>query len=142
MNTHLDFDINVAKDQSEKNPVYYLQYAYARISSILRRADDIKVNLSESDQYKRLSHTTEIYLLKHMIIFPAVIKNCLESFEPQSIANYLQELANRFHKFYGKCRVISNDKQLSSARLGLINATKIVFANGLSILGISCPEKM
>ena len=70
MNTHLDFDINVAKDQSEKNPVYYLQYAYARISSILRRADDIKVNLSESDQYKRLSHTTEIYLLKHMIIFP------------------------------------------------------------------------
>ena len=77
-----------------------------------------------------------------MIIFPEIIKNCLESFEPQSIANYLQELANRFHKFYGKCRVISNDKQLSSARLGLINATKIVFANGLSILGISCPEKM
>jgi len=142
MNTHLDFDINVAKDQSEKNPVYYLQYAYARISSILRRADDIKVNLSESDQYKRLSHTTEIYLLKHMIILPAVIKSCLESFEPQSIANYLQELANRFHKFYGKCRVISNDKQLSSARLGLISATKIVFANGLSILGISFPEKM
>ena len=66
----------------------------------------------------------------------------MKSFEPQSIANYLQELANRFHKFYGKCRVISNDKQLSSARLGLINATKIVFANGLSILGISCPEKM
>ena len=127
MNTHLDFDINIAKDQSEKNPVYYLQYAYARISSILRRADDIKVNLSESDQYKRLSHTTEIYLLKHMIIFPAVIESCLESFEPQSIANYLQELANRFHKFYGSCRVISNDKQLSTARLGLINATKIVF---------------
>ena len=142
MNTHLDFDINVAKDQSEKNPVYYLQYAYARISSILRRADDIKVDLSKSDQYKKLSHTTEIYLLKHVIIFPEIIKNCMKSFEPQSIANYLQELANRFHKFYGRCRVISNDKQLSTARLGLINATKIVFENGLNILGISCPEKM
>ena len=77
-----------------------------------------------------------------MIIFPEIIENCHDNLEPQNIANYLQELATRFHKFYAKCRVISDDKDISKARLGLILAVKNIMANGLKILGISAPEKM
>ena len=142
MNTHLDFDISLAKDQSEKNPVFYLQYAYARISSIIKRGNQLKINLKTEKLYKKLSHPSEILLLKHMIIFPEIIENCHDNLEPQNIANYLQELATRFHKFYAKCRVISDDKDISKARLGLILAVKNIMANGLKILGISAPEKM
>ena len=142
MNTHLDFDLDLAKDQSEKNPVFYLQYAYARISSILMRGNELGIKVKSDNNYSMLFHPKEIDLLKHMIRFPNIIENTLDSLEPQGIANYLQELATRFHKFYANCRVLSDNIETSTARLGLILSVKYIMGNGLNILGISAPEKM
>ena len=142
MNTHLDFDLDLAKDQSDKNPVFYLQYAYARISSILRRGSELEVNFNNNSNYNLLSHPRELELIKHMIKFPDIIENSLKTFEPQGLANYLQDLATRFHKFYAKCRVLTDDEEVSYARLDLILSVKYIMGNGLKILGISAPEKM
>ena len=142
MNTHLDFDLDLAKDQSDKNPVFYLQYAYARISSIIRRGNELGMNFNNNKNYNLLSHSRELELIKHMIMFPNIIENSLKTFEPQNLANYLQDLATRFHKFYAKCRVLTNDVDVSSARLDLILSVKYIMGNGLKILGISAPEKM
>ena len=142
MNTHLDFDLDLAKDQSDKNPVFYLQYAYARISSILRRGNELEVNFNNNNNYNLLSHPRELELIKHMIKFPDIIENSLKTFEPQGLANYLQDLATRFHKFYAKCRVLTDDEEVSYARLDLILSVKYIMGNGLKILGISAPEKM
>ena len=142
MNTHLDFDLDLAKDQSDKNPVFYLQYAYARISSILRRGNELEVNFNNNSNYNLLSHPRELELIKHMIKFPDIIENSLKTFEPQGLANYLQDLATRFHKFYAKCRVLTDDEEVSYARLDLILSVKYIMGNGLKILGISAPEKM
>ena len=142
MNTHLDFDLDLAKDQSDKNPVFYLQYAYARISSIIRRGNELGMNFNNNKNYNLLSHSRELELIKHMIKFPNIIENSLKTFEPQNLANYLQDLATRFHKFYAKCRVLTNDVDVSSARLDLILSVKYIMGNGLKILGISAPEKM
>ena len=89
-----------------------------------------------------LIHDDELYLLKHMVRFPEYIKIAYENLEPQNIANYLQELSARFHKFYSHCRVITEDIELSKSRLALVKATKIILANGFKILGISAPERM
>jgi len=142
MNTHLDFDLDLAKDQSDKNPVFYLQYAYARISSIIRRGNELGINFNNNKNYNLLSHSRELELIKHMIKFPNIIENSLKTFEPQNLANYLQDLATRFHKFYAKCRVLTDDLDVSSARLDLILSVKYIMGNGLKILGISTPEKM
>ena len=142
MNTHLDFDLDLAKDQSDKNPVFYLQYAYARISSIIKRGNELGMNFSNNKNYNLLSHSRELELIKHMIKFPNIIENSLKTFEPQNLANYLQDLATRFHKFYAKCRVLTDDVDVSSARLDLILSVKYIMGNGLKILGISAPEKM
>ena len=142
MNTHLDFDLDLAKDQSDKNPVFYLQYAYARISSIIKRGNELGMNFNNNKNYNLLYHSRELELIKHMIKFPNIIENSLKTFEPQNLANYLQDLATRFHKFYAKCRVLTNDEDVSSARLDLILSVKYIMGNGLKILGISAPEKM
>ena len=142
MNTHLDFDLNLAKDQSEKNPVFYLQYAYARICNVVRHGEDQDFKFSEDFDTTILNQNSEIKLLKLMSNFPTMMETALETLEPQSIAIYLQELASSFHKFYGNCKVITDDKQLTQSRLGLINGTKIILSIGLTILGISAPEKM
>ena len=89
-----------------------------------------------------LSHEDEIRLMKQLVYFPEIIEIALESLEPQGIANFLLELASRFHKFYGKCRVITENEPLSQARLGLISSVRIVLSSGLSILGISAPDRM
>ena len=142
MNTHLDFDLNLAKDQSDKNPVFYLQYAYARICNIIRHGEDQNYKFSDDFDTTLLHQSSEIKLLKLMSNFPTMMETALDTLEPQIIANYLQELASSFHKFYGNCKVITEDKNISQARLGLINGTKIILSTGLSILGISAPEKM
>ena len=142
MNTHLDFDLNLAKDQSEKNPVFYLQYAYARICNIVRHGENQDFKFSEDFDTTILNQNSEIKLLKLMSNFPAMMDTALETLEPQAIAIYLQELASSFHKFYGNCKVITDNKQLTQSRLGLINGTKIILSIGLTILGISAPEKM
>ena len=142
MNTHLDFDLNLAKDQSDKNPVFYLQYAYARICNIIRHGEGQNYKFSDDFDATLLNQSSEIKLLKLMSNFPTMMDTALDTLEPQIIANYLQELASSFHKFYGNCKVITEDKNISQARLGLINGTKIILSTGLSILGISAPEKM
>ena len=142
MNTHLDFDLDLATDQSENNPVFYLQYAYARICNIIKRGKDLSFEFDEEFDPILLSHLDEMKLLKHMVSFPELMDLAYENLEPQNIANYLQELASRFHKFYSQCRVITEDSEVSKARLALVFSVKIVLQNGLNIIGISAPERM
>ncbi len=146
--THLNFDVDLAKKQSEENPVFYLQYAHARIASIIRfaEAEGIKV-LAFSDQlsavnYELLKEKEEIDLAKLLGTFPEIVEAAAAMFEPHRIINYLQEVAEAFHRFYHVHRVVIPDRQLADARLALCVATRTVLANGLKILGISAPEKM
>ena len=142
MNSHLDFDLNLASDQSDSNPVFYLQYAYARICNIIKHGENNSLSLNEKYNQSILCHNDELKLLKHIVLFPDLVETASKTLEPQNIATYLQDLAGLFHRFYSKCRVISDDSELSKARLNLINAVKITLENGLKVLGISAPEKM
>ena len=142
MNAHLDFDLDLATDQSDKNPVFYLQYAHARICNIISRANDLGVELNDSFNPSLLEHEDEIALLKYMSRFPDILELAYENLEPQTVANYLQELSARFHKFYSHCRVITDDDQLTISRIAIIHASRIILANGFKILGISAPERM
>ena len=142
MNSHLDFDLDLAADQSDKNPVYYLQYAHARISNIISRANGLNIIMDNEFDPSLIRHNDEISLLKYMVRFPEFIELAYDNLEPQNIANYLQELSARFHKFYNSCRVITDDIELSRSRLAVINAVKIILVNGFSILGITAPERM
>ena len=142
MNSHLNFDMDTAKDQSDQNPVYYLQYAHARIANIIKHGESLGYTLNTSFNPALLVHSSEVDLLKQLDLFPIVMDTALETLEPQGIANYLQSLAAYFHKFYAVCRVITDDKSLSQSRLALISAVQTVLANGLRILGIQTPERM
>jgi len=140
INTHLNFDLDLAADQSDKNPVYYLQYAHARICNIIKR-NDAKENVIDYDP-ELLVNELEIDLLKKLEQFPIIVRSALDSLEPQSVANYLQETAGKFHKYYANCRIIGEEKELTQSRIALIKATKNVINSGLSLLGITAPEKM
>ena len=141
-NSHLDFDLDLAKDESEKNPVYYLQYANARISNLLKRYDK-EISVDSKIDYSLLKEKDEIALLKLLSEFPIKMEDVLHSLEPRKIATYLEEVAAAYHKFYGNHKVINpQNTDLSSARKKLCEATKIILTNGLSILGISAPERM
>ena len=140
INTHLNFDLDLAADQSDKNPVYYLQYAHARICNIIKR-NDAKENVIDYDP-ELLKNELEIDLLKKLEQFPIIVRSALDSLEPQSVANYLQETAGKFHKYYANCRIIGEEKELTQSRIALIKATKNVINSGLSLLGITAPEKM
>ena len=142
MNSHLDFDLDLAKDQSDNNPVFYLQYAHARICNIIKHGADQGFQLTDNFDPGLLDKENEVKLMKLMSNFPVVMHTVLDTLEPQIIANYLQTLAAQFHKFYGTCKVITENKALTQSRLGLILSTKIILSTGLSILGISAPEKM
>ena len=142
MNSHLNFDLDLAADQSEKNPVYYLQYAHARICNIIKHGESKGISYKSDYDAKLLNHSAEIRLLKKLDQFPTIIENSLQTLEPQLIANYLHDTANRFHKFYSECHVITEDIDLSNARIALVSATQTVLANGLDLLGISAPDKM
>ena len=141
INTHLNFDLDLAADQSDKNPVYYLQYAHARICNIIKRNDD--TNPTDMNYNSALlKNELEIDLLKKLEQFPMIVSSALDSLEPQTIANYLQETAGKFHKYYANCRIIVEDKELTQSRIALIKATKNVIYNGLKLLGITAPDKM
>ena len=142
MNSHLDFDLDLAKDQSDNNPVFYLQYAHARICNIIKHGADQGFQLTDNFDPGLLDKENEVKLMKLMSNFPVTMHTVLDTLEPQIIANYLQTLAAQFHKFYGTCKVITENKELTQSRLGLILSTKIILSTGLSILGISAPEKM
>ena len=142
MNTHLNFDLDLATDQSEKNPVFYLQYAHARICNIIKRYEALDNPKLNNYDLSLLTHQSELRLLKKLEQFPQVIENSRTALEPQTIATYLYDTANNFHRFYSDCRVITEDKDLTRSRIALIQAVKIVLRNGLTILGISAPERM
>lgn len=142
MNTHLNFDLELAQDQSDKNPVFYLQYAHARISNIIRHGEQQDVTFTGEYRSELLTHESEIKLIKELIRFPEEMAIVLDSLEPRGIANYLQTLATSFHKFYGNCKVISDNIELSQARMALVFATKNILAEGLKILGIHAPDRM
>lgn len=142
MNSHLNFDLDLAADQSEKNPVFYLQYAHARICNIIKHGESGGVSMGTDFDASLISSKPELDLLKCADQFPDVMETALNTLEPQSISNYLQELGTRFHKFYGECKVITDDISLSSARIGLINAVQNILSSGLTVLGISAPKRM
>ncbi len=137
LNSHLNFDLKLAKEKSEKNPVYYVQYAYARISSILAKAKSVQ----ESD-LSLIKEPAEIALTKELIKLPDIIIETAEDYQVQKLPHYALELATKFHNFYEKCRVISEDEKLTAARINLIKATQIVLKKTLDLMGISAPEKM
>jgi arginyl-tRNA synthetase len=140
--THLDFDLGLAEEQSEKNPVFYLQYAHARICSILRTADERGVSVSADAELKLLTHPSELELIKILLRFPELVERAGDSLEPQVIAEYLREAASAFHKFYHDCRILGEAEGLMQARFALAKAAQIVMFNGLTMLGIHAPEKM
>ncbi|MDZ7716327.1 MAG: arginine--tRNA ligase [Balneolaceae bacterium] len=140
-NTHLEFDIAQAKEAGEKNPVFYLQYAHARIHSILRKVDD-EYSFSKSPKLNILTHESEIALIKSMIRFPEMIKSAAEAREPHRLINYLEDLASHFTSFYHDCRILGEEEELVQARATLAKAVAQVLANGLGILGINAPEQM
>lgn len=146
-NTHLDFDVSLAKEQSEKNPVFYLQYAHARICSILRNVNEVFPDYRNIDNSQidinLLKQPEEIDLMKSLSYFPWIVENAAETYEPHKIINYLNEVAERYHRFYHNHRVIiQGEKTLSFARLKLCEAVKVVLKNGFEIIGISAPERM
>jgi len=142
--SHLEFDIEVAKTQSAENPVFYVQYANARINSIFAHAREKNIpvgTLCDAD-LSGLSVPDELRLIKKLLMYPMVFEGAANAHEPHRITFYLQELAGMFHPYYNKCKVVSDDTVLTIARLALCEAVRIVLCDGLEILGVTAPEKM
>ena len=137
--SHLDFDLDLAKMQSDENPVYYLQYAHARISSILKFGGK---KVEAEIPLDRLAAPEEVDLLKKLGEFPEILIHAAQSLEPYRVVEYLRDLAMQFHKFYALHRVVTEDQERTAARLLLVDGVRIVLRNGLALLGISQPEKM
>lgn len=141
-NSHFDFDLDLAVSESNNNPVFYVQYAHARICSILRNAKAEGINISENCCLNKLSAAEERELIRFIASLPDEIVSAAKAYDPARITHYVTELATRFHKFYAACRVISEDSQLTAARLCLTKATGQVIKNILTMLKIEAPEKM
>jgi arginyl-tRNA synthetase len=139
--SHMDFDIELAKQQSSENPVYYVQYAHARIAGILTQASDRIEDWSAGD-VSLLTHDSELALIRKMLRLPELVEGITMSLEPHQLPYYAIDLATAFHDFYEKCRVLSDDDALSMARLKLVSAAKIVLARALGLMGMSAPERM
>ncbi|MDR1794914.1 MAG: arginine--tRNA ligase [Erysipelotrichaceae bacterium] len=137
--THMDLDLDLATKESSENPVYYAQYAHARMCSILKAADQ----LAKPQDYERLTHDKEILLLKQLALFPNLVADCARERTPHRICTYIQKLAADFHSFYGECKVLDpNDPELSSQRSDLVRAVRITLKNALDCIGVSAPEMM
>ena len=143
-NSHFDFDLDLAVNESNSNPVYYVQYAYARICSILRNleAEGIAKRSCTKDELARLSMPEERELIIYLASLTDEIINSAKTYDPARITHYVQEVATKFHKFYSACRVKGEDEALMQARLNLCDATAIVIKNVLTIMKIVAPEKM
>ncbi|GAB6159062.1 arginine--tRNA ligase [Desulfotomaculum varum] len=142
--SHLEFDLDLAKSQTNDNPVFYIQYAHARICSILRQLQEQggKLPRPAEIQAGRLTEQAELDLLRKLADFPGEIATAAELMAPHRIARYLHDLAGLFHSFYNSHRVITEDTDLSQARLVLVNCVRIVLRNALGLLGLTAPEKM
>jgi len=139
--SQMDFDIELAKKQSVDNPVYYIQYAHARIASILRLAKQMEIDYGQGN-ISLLTTEPELALIRRLILLPEIIEMVSNTLQPHHLPYYAQSLATAFHSFYKQCRVVSKDEALSKARLKLVNATRIVLAKVLSLMGMTTPEKM
>lgn len=144
--SHTEFDLDIAKSQSLENPVFYIQYAYARICSIIKKGETNNIALNDTGKeqidLKLLDKKEELEIIKKLIHFKKVVERSAVLRKPYLIAGYLHELAGLFHKYYTEYKVITREKKLSEARLYLISSVKIVLENALSLLGIEAPEKM
>jgi arginyl-tRNA synthetase len=139
--SQMDFDLELAKKQSADNPVYYVQYAHARIASILRLAEEKGTVYSDGD-CSLLTSEPELDLIRKMILLPEIIETITRSLEPHHLPYFAQDLATVFHSFYKQCRVISDDEKLSRARLKLVQAAQIVLARTLHLMGVDAPDSM
>jgi arginyl-tRNA synthetase len=139
--SQMDFDMELAKKQSQENPVYYVQYAHARISSIMRLVEEKNINFTDGDT-GLLTAESELTLIRKLLNFPELIEMATITMEPHHLAYYAQELANTFHAFYKDCRVVTDDEAMTKARLKLVMASKIVLAKTLHLMGMTAPERM
>ncbi len=140
---HMDFDLDLAKSKTNENPVFYIQYAHARICSVFRQVNEkgVKLNLAEAD-LSLLTEEIEKNILRELSRYKSVIESSAVQYEPHQLAYYLRDLATQFHSYYNACTFILEDQDLTQARLSLIQAAKQILINGLSILGVGAPESM
>jgi arginyl-tRNA synthetase len=142
---HLDFDLDLAKARSNDNPVYYIQYAHARVASVMRQLAERGLEHDQSQglaSLNQLTESQELALIKRISAYPELIRQCAAQRAPHTLVHYLRDLANDFHSFYSAHQFIVEDARLRDARLDLALATRTVIRNGLTILGVSAPDTM
>ena len=142
---HLDFDMELAKSRSNDNPVYYIQYAHARVASVFRQLEEKSLTYQQADgvsAFDRLNETHEKALMSSLSRYPEIIELAASNRAPQHLVHYLRDLANELHSYYNAHQFIVDDDELRNARLALIDATRTVIANGLGIIGVSAPDAM
>jgi arginyl-tRNA synthetase len=139
--SQMDFDLELAKKQSADNPVYYVQYAHARIASILRLAQDKGADSHDGD-VSLLTTEPELTLIRKMLLLPEMVETIAQTLEPHHLTYYAQDLATAFHAFYKNCRVITDNKSMTGARLKLVKAAKLVLGRTLNLMGMKAPERM
>jgi len=143
LNTHMDLDLNLAEKQRNENPVYYVQYAHARIASLLKKAADLGYDVSTPlTTHDTLNMDSITALLNHLRAYPDMLEKAALSREIHKIPNYLHELASLFHRWYGEEKLITEDETYSRERVSLLIAIQSVLANGLELIGVSAPEVM
>ena len=142
MDSQLDFDLDLAKSKSNENPVYYIQYAHARICSIFRQAEETGLKVTDGVELSLLKDETEIDIINKLQEYEEEIERAAAEYAPQRIARYAYELAGKFHSFYNQCRILGVDDKLAEARLALVTVTAHTIRHALGILGVSAPEKM
>ncbi len=140
--THFDFDMALAKEQSQDNPVYYAQYAHARICSILRQATAQGYQVEKGADYQTITNEKAIELLKKIAEFEPMIESAAEARAPHRVTNYIQDLAAHFHKFYNAEKVLTEDDAKTRAHIALVDAVRITLRNALHLVGVSAPEQM
>lgn len=142
MDSQLDFDLDLAKSRSNENPVYYIQYAHARICSIFRQAAENNLQVGEAPELSLLTDDTEIAIINKLQKYEEEIERAAAEYAPQRIARYAYELAGCFHSFYNQCRILGVEDKLAEARLALVTVTAHAIRHALGILGVSAPERM
>ena len=140
--THFDFDMELAKEQSQDNPVYYAQYGHARICSILKQAKEQGIDISTDVDFSKITNEKAIELLKKVAEFEPTIESAADSRAPHRMTNYIQDLASHFHKFYNAEKVLTDDIEKTKAHISLVEAVRITLNNALALVGVSAPESM
>jgi arginyl-tRNA synthetase len=140
--THLDFDLTLAKSESNENPVYYVQYAHARICSMLRQADEKGWSIDPKADLSPLSSEKDQDLMKKIGEYPEALVDAAKRHAPHRITNYVYELAQTLHSFYNAEKVLTDDEELTKARLALVEAVRITLADALKVVGVNAPERM